>query len=473
MATHWLREINTTATGGNGTPFAVKALAMFLRFVCGYTNQSQVILNTGTGDSVSAPAGPDFQTLTDSFGSFLSTDVGKTITISGMVDPNNNGAFTIASYISATQITYQNAAGSAETSSFSWAITSTDEDYWTFEKSGSNGSINITGSDKRFQDTTAASFVAGDDGKWILIQDSTNSENSGWYKVTFVDASNVDLDFRSGAAEYPTQNLGANLSWWLMSDSYEVPLRPRCYWRLQTPHATGWEIEVLYDNPSTYQKLEIRLAPGAAWGGSQILTTVHTGLPDGSAAWFYCAADDTGDFINFVFHNSTSNYYGGFVAGNLTEYEPDRAAVELVALMGNSNSSTTAWGNSTTYERGLIDGTNLTEGSIWENRLAKVQTCYMLEPSYYNSDLGLTKWTSGQINQRTGNWDFLEGQPIIIDPDNIQPIGEYEIAGNLAGMFLMPNQATVRTAYDDVGTRDRFHINDGVAIEWPGYTAQH
>ncbi len=148
--------------------------------------------------------------------------------------------------------------------------------YFSTEKSGVNGSINITATDKTFRDTTAASFVVGDTGKWLLLVDNTNPRNSGFYKVTHVDANNVTLDFRSGAAEYPTQNLGANLSWWLLADNYQVPITDQDYFRLRTPHAAGWEIEVLYVDPGVDQGYEVRLSVDANWAGSnfgQGLTT--------------------------------------------------------------------------------------------------------------------------------------------------------------------------------------------------------
>lgn len=81
-------------------------------------NQNQA---TGTGDSISMAG--SVATLTDAGADFQTNDVGKSITISGATNGGNNGTFTIASRISATQITYTNASGVNETSSFSWAIT--------------------------------------------------------------------------------------------------------------------------------------------------------------------------------------------------------------------------------------------------------------------------------------------------------------------------------------------------------------
>jgi len=75
----------------------------------------------GVGDDI-AMAG-SVATLTDASANFQTSDVGKEITVSGATNPGNNGTFTIASRVSATQITYTNASGVNETSTFDWAIT--------------------------------------------------------------------------------------------------------------------------------------------------------------------------------------------------------------------------------------------------------------------------------------------------------------------------------------------------------------
>lgn len=83
-----------------------------------------VTYDSGTGDSVTVPDGANQQSLTDSAGRFESFEVGKKITISGMSNADNNGTFTISSYVSPTLIKYinTNSGAGAETSSFSWQI---------------------------------------------------------------------------------------------------------------------------------------------------------------------------------------------------------------------------------------------------------------------------------------------------------------------------------------------------------------
>lgn len=393
MATHWLREITTTATGtGTGFPFSAKCLALFLQNVLGYTNFTETV----------------------SGGSFIST-----------------------------------------------------------EKSGANGSINLSGTDFIFEDTTAAAFAGVDTGKWIVIQDLTNPRNSGIYKATFSTASRVTIDFRSAAAEYPTQNTFANLSWWMLADNYQVPGTTGDFFRLRTPHANGWEIQVSFYDPSSYPGLIVAIAADANWGGSKILTDVYTGADNTAVIWNYCAADTEGEFINFFFHNSTTNEYGGFVAANLDLTEPDRVSSEQVVLMGCRSSGTNIYTN-TTYTRDYSDYM-LGRGDVWSEKEQHAAQCYMMEASYDAESDGFSGWTSRTVNVRNSNqWDFLGGVPVVVDPIYIlYNQNEFEIAGRVKGVLLTSGAAAVRTAHNDTGTRDKFHILDGLAIEWPGVTQQH
>ncbi len=75
---------------------------------------------SGTGDSFTFALG--VVTLTDAAALFTPAHVGLVITIVGATSPGNNGSFTIASYISATQVTYANATGVTEAFPGTWSI---------------------------------------------------------------------------------------------------------------------------------------------------------------------------------------------------------------------------------------------------------------------------------------------------------------------------------------------------------------
>jgi len=352
--------------------------------------------------------------------------------------------------------------------------------FTTLSKQGANGTLNPTGTDKDLEDTTAASFVVGDVGKSVVIQDTVNPRNSGIYLIAaYISATKVTLNFQSAAAEYPTQNLGANLNWGFLS-TLLTPIRgdkdtptPFGYIRLRSPHANAWEIEIQYHTQGTDQRLTIRVAPDGNWSGSKILSSVHIGSDDSKTLVGYCAADDGGEFINFFFHNSSDSVWGGFYAGNMQFTEPGRTGDETVVLMGNQVATGFPWRTTSTYGREYSDTSKITTGTIWDEMWEKLMTVSMVDLSSYLTSNSLNAWTSRQINQRTGNWDFVESQPVLLDVDNALTPDAFEILGVLPGFLLCSQQATDKTAYDDDATRDRFHVMDGHAIEWPGVTEQH
>ena len=75
----------------------------------------------GTGDTIGGTA--PSMTLTDAGAAEFSADmVGLLVIIAGATTPANNGSFRITGFTSATQITYENAAGVAEAYSGSWTV---------------------------------------------------------------------------------------------------------------------------------------------------------------------------------------------------------------------------------------------------------------------------------------------------------------------------------------------------------------
>lgn len=61
-------------------------------------------------------------TLTDTAGAFTADMVGREITIAGATSAGNDGTFVVTSRISATQITYENAAGVTEAGAGTWSV---------------------------------------------------------------------------------------------------------------------------------------------------------------------------------------------------------------------------------------------------------------------------------------------------------------------------------------------------------------
>ena len=69
---------------------------------------------SGTGDTLTFTPGPNTVDLVDAGASFTQADVGKQITLVGSLTPANDGTFVITTVVSATQVTFVNAAGATE-----------------------------------------------------------------------------------------------------------------------------------------------------------------------------------------------------------------------------------------------------------------------------------------------------------------------------------------------------------------------
>ena len=99
---HWTYTATAAEIGYSGTYFAVRL---------------EHEETTGTGSDHQEAGG--VVTLTGT--GFLPRHVGRQITVAGLTG-DNNGDFTIASYVSATSITYANASATDETAALTWTI---------------------------------------------------------------------------------------------------------------------------------------------------------------------------------------------------------------------------------------------------------------------------------------------------------------------------------------------------------------
>lgn len=121
---------------------------------------------SGTGDSLTNNAG--VTTLVDADGAFESSDVGKRIVVSGATNPENNGTFTIASYVDATTVTYSNASGITETSSFAYTgQTGLDNGIWVVQ----------AGAWTRPTDFATSAHASG---AFCFVEQGTNYADTGW-----------------------------------------------------------------------------------------------------------------------------------------------------------------------------------------------------------------------------------------------------------------------------------------------------
>lgn len=167
-----------------------------------------------TGDSLAFSGGT--VTLTNSSALFRAGHLGKEITISNATNPANNGVYVITGVTSTTVVTFLNAAGINETSSFYWQVDDGDRDTVIQNcRSQRCRSVVTVPSHSKILDChfrqpmtpdltgIPSKFVSGSPvvmsavngtwdgsavGKYVYVQGSTSSANDGLYKITAATA---------------------------------------------------------------------------------------------------------------------------------------------------------------------------------------------------------------------------------------------------------------------------------------------
>lgn len=337
------------------------------------------------------------------------------------------------------------------------------------------GSINVTGADKNFRDSTNSPFLVGHVNYWILLVDPTNEENSGWYKITaYVDASNVTIDYRSGAAEYPVQNVSNNMDYYMMAEDNNCPSTLTDEWQLRTPHVDAWEIKFILQG-NYYLRTEVALDTFAV--GNKILKHAdpdwkHFGQSNRSTVtdiYYYAEGSDDGAHLN-IYMMTTAGTSGTSAAtiSKMSPFDtsPAHSADELWVLAGGD--SVPGWDAEQFMPNN--DFNNRWTGYVWRELDASVNRCFPLEWSYADSTVGFTRWGSSESNARTSKIDIKPNITFVIDHANSQD--KYEIMGGYPGLSScranMPKMQTI----DDAGTKDKLQIVRGFVIPWPNVTPQ-
>lgn len=176
-AVHVLAASNIGSLSGVGAVVDGHTLAADDRILL--TAQTDVPFS-GTGDSLTESGG--VVTLVDAAGAFVAEDVGSNITISGATNPGNNGTFVIASYVDATSVTFANASGVTETSSFAY----------TGDQGVSNG-IWVVKSGAWVRPTD---FAAGSHSghAFTFVETGTLYGNTGWVCISDFPADLIGTD---------------------------------------------------------------------------------------------------------------------------------------------------------------------------------------------------------------------------------------------------------------------------------------
>jgi hypothetical protein len=353
----------------------------------------------------------------------------------------------------------------------------------TFTKSGTNGSF--TGSSKRFTDSTASSFVAADQDAYLLIKDTTNPENCGWYKIaSYVDADNIDIDYRSGATEYPTSASG--LSWWIVAKGGSHPSGSGNYCRIRSPK--GWEIE--FKNfwwIDQYQRsnTDIRVSMNADWTGTgKIIGPWRVGQGAGYVDapenfMRFLIADTAGDTLLMWWKLDSVGGQYGLIIAPFTPYEstPARTAIEKYILAGtgyNEGASETYinylnWRGDTPNQLGY----GLFHWNAQGGGFGNMRKAYRVQYSYSTQSQGFATEDSRPLNARTGKWDILLG--VMMWTDFNDSYGEHAPLGPIGAvnesLFTVPgwNVGIAQREVVDYGGSDCdcYHIGNSIGVPWP------
>ena len=370
------------------------------------------------------------------------------------------------------------------------------------EKTGTNGSF--SGSSETLTDATAASFVADDVGKFLIVKDNTNPSTGGIYRIIqYISATQVVIDFRAGYGEYPASASG--LSWWICAGTYQIPIAGE-YARFQSRHTTGWAVELYYGG-WPYYSLRFRVAPDGNWS-NQIIGTysdpdrysigISTSFLDTVTAG-RCTHWAEGDYDNcewinmwkqeleMVIGSITPQTAVGIRMWRIARIDPITAGYddnELIVLNGARMESI---GTDQDVGDRYYNGTN--NGGRTYSRLSAGEVDGFLFDyslgSYLNA---FARWPARQVNwRRGGQREAFYGTPYIIDENNVN--SRYQILGYLKGHWtipVIPNRDPNMTANMDHGTgrsiyvrrmvpmnmggghRNVLQITDGFLVPWCG-----
>lgn len=348
--------------------------------------------------------------------------------------------------------------------------------YNTHEKSGTDGEMVSTSF--RFKDIASSSFEASDVDKWILIIDTTNPLNCGWYRITnYVDADNIDIDFKSGGAEYPVA--ATLLSWYIIGETYDVPTDRYDYWRLRTPHADGWEVEVSIDYHGTFDdsislKMRVSLDQdwtssgkiiGPVWAGAGAFLRSSTNSEEG---YWYVEGESDGTYLNILCYDINASHNALASICHVTPWEtvPAHSTAEKWALLGPDAPSTSIivrWPASFNKSWGTVHQ--------WRDAQWKQIIGYLLDWGRYRGQESFTHLATRTINVRRNANDVLTGSHAVLDPDNEEHA--YELIGRLAGHdSIRDNMGKMQTIDHAGGTKNRVHVGAGILLPWPGVTPQ-
>jgi len=332
----------------------------------------------------------------------------------------------------------------------------------------------LTATDKTFKATGIGDNL---DAQRFLVIVSTTGWNGGIYKfVSRTSADEVVIDTRTGVAEFPTAQTG--LTYYVVRTEADRPYTDGDYIRLISP--AGWAIELKLDYSSNYKVCGVRISPNNTWTGvnAKIIGPVWFGqggsnyYEQTTTNWYlYFLGNTEGTLLHMWLENANG---GNWIVsiGSIVPVETVHPADELMLLTGptmslgsyNDNSKAAAWATRDTGIYGCFGN-----GFVWTDAKRIARQVWAMENGYGALNTGFSK-KGGEINQRTGKNDLMIGTLYMLDAANAYE--EYEYLGFVNHHLSGRSNLARRSAMDVDGNKDKYHISDGIIVEWPSVTPQ-
>lgn len=334
---------------------------------------------------------------------------------------------------------------------------------WTSTEHGGTGGV-FSGSDFVFTDA-GGTFLQSDVTKWLFVKDTANPTNSGWYKITkFNSSTSINIDFRTQT--FPLASTG--ITWKVFADNYQL-MSETDYYRLQSPHVSGWAIE--FSIGSSYNMV-IRVAFDGNWSGSRICSCGTredlyyinyglAGLTDGTELLLWTTvADPPGQPYDVP-------TFGGclVIIAEIDPVESGLAAHEKIGV-ATAVSASSAWSNQIKRDTSSTAATGRVY--CWSDRHNAILECYMVDHTYAGNANSFTGWGSRECNRRAGyKVEAMIGTPFVSDVDNKS--GQYNIRGIIKGHYTTMgfNGQFLQVLSTNGTDMDLYHLYDGLVVPWP------
>lgn len=345
------------------------------------------------------------------------------------------------------------------------------------EDTGSDGVL--TNSDFTFSATSASFSIGVDEGKFIVIVDSTNEVNCGVYEILTVNsATQVVINFYS--TDYPTAATG--LTWYLVDPTNllggtNIVEDDNAVFQVNNATAP-WQIKIsMFSNADAWDRIKYEVAPEAgswdtgthAWKTTAPLIARPAApsigyYTSGTCPRMYVYGDTDGESLFIMMHladgTSSKTFASVFVLDPIFETTPAHPARDKVGVFGGDASNSAEQYRSGHGNEGIGYGYSWIEAPFYRSRLAR--WC-----GWWDSASEYFKRTFTSPNHRNGaEYDAL---PIWIAADaDVSENPQWNMIGGIPTDHCWLTACAGIGELTTFGTKQFMHWRQGITTPWPG-----